>query len=215
MVTPPYLVLVFYLQNVLIFSEFLFAVLKMSQRFTVDGEINRQYRRFNAARTQLSVRLLPPPPDSNPVTHFLDSMSDLFKYALRNCNKSDIVGFTISNEVNVQDKPIGISFRRKDQLIEEVIWSMFEKIAQSNTRFNAMDRLVVVVHSVRTSVGFGRTTLRTKGRQLANMAHLKRSIIEVKVENNCLAHALIIAIARMNKDPNYVSNRKGYKKYIL
>jgi len=90
------------------------------------------------------VRLLPPPPDSKPVTHFLDSMSDLFGYALRNCNESDMVGVTISNEVNVHDKPIEISFRRRDQLSEEVTWSMFEKVAQSNARYNAMDRLVIV-----------------------------------------------------------------------
>jgi hypothetical protein len=115
----------------------------------VDGEINRQFRRFNAAGTQLSVRLLPPPPDSNPVTHFLDCMSDLFEYAVRNCNESYMVGVTISNEVNVQDKPIGISFRRKDELNEEVIWSMFEKVAQTNTRFHAMISLVMVVHWVR------------------------------------------------------------------
>ena len=44
------------------------------------------------------------------------------------------------------------------------------------------------------------------------MAHLKRSIIEVKAENNCLAHALIIAITRMTKYPNYQSYSKGYKK---
>jgi len=186
----------------------------MSQRFTIDDEINRQYSRFNAIGTQLSVRLLPPPPNSNPVTHFLDSMSDLFEYALRNCNESDMVGVSIRNEVNVQDKPIGISFRRKDQLSEEVIWSIFEKVVQSNARFDALDRLVVVIHSVRMPVGFGRTALRTQGRPLANMAHLKRSIIEVKADNNCLAHALIIAIARMNKDPNYQSYRKGCKKKI-
>ena len=142
-------------------------------------------------------------------------MSNVFEYALRNCNESDMVGVTISNEVNAQDKPIGISFRRKDQLSEEVIWSVFEKVARSNTRFNAMDRLVFVSHSVRMPVGFGRTALRTKGRQLANMAHLKLSIIEVKAENNCLANALIIAIARMNKDPNSQSYRKGYKQYVL
>jgi len=61
---------------------------------------------------------------------------------------------------------------------------MFEKVAQSNARFNAMDRLVIVIHSVRIPVGFGRTALRTKGKQLANMAHLKRCVIEVKVEHN-------------------------------
>jgi hypothetical protein len=56
----------------------------MSQRFEVDGEIARLYRRFNATGTQLSVRLLPPPfPDSDPITHFLDGMSELFEYALR------------------------------------------------------------------------------------------------------------------------------------
>ena len=58
----------------------------------------------------------------------------------------------------------------------------------------------------------GHTALRTKRRQLVNIAHLKRSIIEVKVENNCLAHTLIIAIARMKKDPNYESYRNGYIK---
>ena len=43
------------------------------------------------------------------------------------------------------------------------------------------------------------------------MVHLKRSIIEVRAEENCLAHALIIAIARLNNDPNYKSYRQGNK----
>ena len=43
------------------------------------------------------------------------------------------------------------------------------------------------------------------------MAHLKRSIIEVRAETNCLAQALIIAIARIDRDPNYVAYLKGYK----
>ena len=78
----------------------------MSYRFTVDGESTRQCIRFNATGTQLTVRLLPPPPDSEPITHFLDIISDLFEYTLRNCDGSNMVGVTISNEVNVQDKPI-------------------------------------------------------------------------------------------------------------
>jgi len=51
-----------------------------------------------------------------------------------------MVGVTINNEVNLLDKAIGISFRRKDHLSEEVIWSVFSKVAQSNARYNAMDR---------------------------------------------------------------------------
>ena len=91
----------------------------------VDGEITRQYSRFSATGTPPSVRLLLPAADYDPITHFLDGMSDLFEYALRNCSESDMEGVTISDEVNVQDKPIGISFRRKKKLSVEVIWSMF------------------------------------------------------------------------------------------
>jgi hypothetical protein len=43
------------------------------------------------------------------------------------------------------------------------------------------------------------------------LAHLKTSIVEVKAENNCLAHALIIAVAKLTNDPKYTSYRRGYK----
>jgi len=119
-----------------------------------------------------------------------------------------MLGITISNEVNVQDKEIGISFRRKDKITSNVIWSVFEKVAQSNARFNALDKLVMTVHSVKMPVGHGR--IATKGRPLETMVHLKRSIVEVKAEENCLAHALI-SIARLTNDPNYEAYRKGYK----
>jgi hypothetical protein len=49
-----------------------------------------------------------------------------------------------------------------------------------------------------------------KGRPLANMAHLKRSIVEVKAENNCLAHAIVRAIAKLTNDPIYVAYRRTF-----
>jgi hypothetical protein len=122
----------------------------MVRRFEIDSEINRQYRRFNTAGTQLMVRLQPTvPEEENPVNHFLTSVNDLLEYALRYVSESDMVGITIRNEVNENDKVIGLSFRRKDQLSGDVIWSVFEKVCKSNSRFNALDRLVVTVHSVK------------------------------------------------------------------
>ena len=76
-----------------------------------------------------------------------------------------------------------------------------------------MEKLVVVVHSVRMPVGFGRTALRTKGRQLANMANLKRSIIEVKAEI-CLTHALILRYREWIIIPTMNIIAKGIK-YVL
>jgi len=98
---------------------------------------------------------------------------------------------------------IGINFKRKAQLAEDVIWSVFEKVAQSNARFNALDKLIIVVDSVKMPVGHGHVT--TKGRELLDMAHLKKFIVEVKDEQNCLAHSVIITIGRVNPYPNYKS----------
>jgi len=79
---------------------------------------------------------------------------------------------------------------------------MFDKVSQSNSRFNALDTLLVTVHSVTKPVGFGRDGIKRKGRPLATMVQLKRSIVEVGAAENFLAKALI-AIARINNDPNY------------
>jgi len=184
------------------------------ERFTVEEEQTRLYRRFNAQGTQLTVRLLPPPEgedeNPNPMSHFLDSVTELFEYALRDLEDSDMVGITISNEVEVKDRTIGISFRRKGQITGDVIWSVFEKVAQSNARFNAIDKLVVTVHSVRMPAGHGRG-IATKGRPLESMVHLKKSIVQIKAESNCSAHDLVIAKSKADGDPNYNSYRRGYK----
>jgi hypothetical protein len=111
--------------------------------------------------------------------------------------------------LNQNDKPIGISFRRKDQLSGDVIRSVFEKVAQSNSRLDVSDTLVVTVHSVTMTVGYGKRAMKSKGRPLSVMAHLKRSIVEVKTEENCLAHALIIAIAKVENDAAYKSYHRG------
>jgi hypothetical protein len=105
---------------------------------------------------------------------------------------------------------IGISFRRKDRLTSEVIWSVLGKVAQSNTRFNAFDKLIMAVHSVKMPIGNGRG-IPTKGRPLSTIGHLQKSIVEVKAENNCLAHAVVIAIAKLTNDSDYVAYRKGRK----
>jgi hypothetical protein len=103
---------------------------------TIDEEITKENRLFNATGTELTVRLLPPADgdDSNTITHFQTGVTDMLEYTLRNCQDSDMVGLTTRNEVNVQEKAIRISFRRKDQLSEDIILSVFDKLTQSNAR---------------------------------------------------------------------------------
>ena len=88
---------------------------------------------------------------------------------------------------------------------------MFDKVSQSNSRFNALDTLVLTVHSVRMPVGFGKNVLKSRGRPLSVMTNLKRSIVEVNAEEKYLAHALVIATAKVDKDPKYKAYVQGRK----
>jgi hypothetical protein len=72
------------------------------------------------------------------------------------------------------------------------------------------------MHSVSVPIGFGGYGLKTKGRPLQVMVHLKRSIIPVKSETNSLAHALIIAISKITNDPDckaYIKGRKIHRVF--
>jgi len=146
----------------------------MARRFDILDRNTRQYRRFNAEGRQLTVRLNPSSDACDPVSHFLASVNDLFESVLSDVGDSDMLGIAIQNQVNQNDKPIGISFRRKGQLSGDVIWSVFERVSQSNSRFNALDTLLVTVHSVKMPGGFGKHALKCKGRPLSIMAHLKK-----------------------------------------
>jgi len=111
----------------------------------------------------------------------------------------------------MRDKANGISFSRKDQLSTDVILNVWQKVTQSNSRSNALDKLVFEIHIVKMPVGFWCDGRKTKGRPLDALAHLNRSIAKVKGETNCLAHALVKAIAKMTNDFNYKSYRDGRK----
>jgi hypothetical protein len=59
--------------------------------------------------------------------------------------------------------------------------------------------------------GNGKMAEKTKGRPLNVLSAIKRSIVVVKAAFLCMAHALIIAMARVNGDPMYESYRKVYR----
>jgi hypothetical protein len=181
----------------------------------VQDEIIRRYRRFNAEGRELTVRLTAPPSTStaarDPVRHFANSVDECFEYALRDLEPGDMVGIPIHNAVNQPDRRIGLSFSRRDQIPRDVQWSVFEKVTQSNAKNQVLDTLTFHIHSVRMPVSFGKGAETSKGIPLYVMAHLKRSIVEVKTDENCLVHALMIAMAKLMNDPNYKAYRQDRK----
>jgi hypothetical protein len=60
-------------------------------------------------------------------------------------------------------------------------------------------------------VGFGKRGMKSSGLPLSVMAHLKTSVVKVQATDNCLAHAIIIAIAKLENDPDYKAYMQGRK----
>ena len=121
----------------------------------------------------------------------------------------DWVGLRICNTQNVQVNVVCISLRRRDQFKPDVVLDVLGKVIQSNVRFGLTDRLEVHLDHIGMPAGNGRE--KTKGRSLDVLNVIKRSIVVVRAAFLCLAHALIIALARVNGDSKYVSYRKGYQ----
>ena len=53
--------------------------------------------------------------------------------------------------------------------------------------------------------------MKARGRTLKSLSYIQRSTVTVKSRSNCLAHALIIAIAKVTNDPDYKAYIKGRK----
>ena len=83
----------------------------------------------------------------------------------------------------------------------DLIWGVLSKVIQNNARVGLTDRLEVHLDHIRIPIVNGKLAEKTKGRSLDVLRGIKKSIVAVKAAFLCLAHALIIAIAKVKGDP--------------
>jgi hypothetical protein len=91
-----------------------------------------------------------------------------------------------------------------------VVWDVLVKFIQNNARFGLTDCLEVHLDHVGLPSGNGKGAEKRKGRSLNVLSTIKKCIVVVKAAGLCLAHALIIAMPRVNRDPKYKSYSNGY-----
>ena len=176
--------------------------------FKILDETSKSFPKFNATGRSLLIKFNSSGEEQEPTLYLKECITAITDYLVDKVPDRDLVGLRIRNTENVQDKVVGISLRRRDQLKPDVVWAVLGKVIQSNARFGLSDRLEVHLDHVRMPVGNGRE--KTKGRSLDVLSAIKRSIVVVKAAFLCMAHALVIAIANVNSDPKYASYRHGY-----
>jgi len=176
--------------------------------FRILDETFKSFPKFNTTGSSLLIKFNSLGEEQDPTTYLKECITALTNYLVDKVPDRDLVGLTIRNTENVHDKVVGIRLGRRDQLMADVVWSVLGKDIQSNARVAFTDRLEVHLDHVRMPAGNG--AVKTKGRSLDLLSAIKRSVVVVKAAFLCLAHALIIAMAKVNGDSKYESYRQGW-----
>ena len=123
-------------------------------------------------------------------------------------NEKDQVRFVLRS--TQLDTPISMPFMPVQQLTPERVFSQIERVIQSNRDFRLNDTVVVDIVHVEAPQGSGRrrTILNIK-----EFLHKKKSVITLQNNDDlCLARALVVAIAKIEKDPRYKRLADSEKK---
>ena len=125
----------------------------------------------------------------------------LIKDVTKGMNSYDQVRFVLSSKQ--LQAPISIPFCSLEELTTEKVLSHVEKVVQSNEEFRLNTTVNIDLIRVEMPQGSGRlkrTTLNIRD-------HLKKKKSVIPIINNndnlCLARALVVSIARIEKDPRY------------
>ena len=119
----------------------------------------------------------------------------------RDMNEKDQVRFVLRSEQ--LDTPISIPFMPVEQLTPERVFSQIERVIQSNRDFRLNDTVTVDIIHVEAPQGSGRSKRTIL--DIREYLHKKGSVVTIKNNNDnlCLARALVVAIAKIEKDPKY------------
>jgi hypothetical protein len=179
--------------------------------FKILNDRSKTIKKYNTTGRTMQSEFSEPTEAVDPMSHLTECVTALNDYLARGVNDRDMVGISIQNTVNVTDKSMWISCRRRDQLKPDVIMEVLAKVIQSNARFGLSDSLEIHVDYVKMASGNGhKGILKTKGQSLGALGVSKRSIVQVKAKYLCLAHSLVFALSQFNRDPLYKSYRNGY-----
>jgi len=123
---------------------------------------NKSFPKYNATGRSLLIKFRPPAEDVEPTVYLKECITAFTNYLVEDVRDRDLVGLRIRNTGNVQDKVVGISFRRREQLKTDVVWGVLGKVVQSNAWFGLCDRLEVHLDHVMMSAGTGKRAEKTK-----------------------------------------------------
>ena len=126
----------------------------------------------------------------------------LLKDVTEGMNSTDQVRFVLSS--NQLQTPIALPFCPLEQLTTERVLAQVEKVVQSNEEFRLNDTVNIDIIRVEMPQGSGRSKVKRQILNIRDYLKKKGSVITINNKDDlCLARALVVSIARIEKDPRY------------
>ena len=126
----------------------------------------------------------------------------LIRDVTKGMNSYDQVRFVLSS--NQLQTPIALPFCPLEELTTEKVLSHVEKVVQSNEEFRLNDTVNIDIIRVEMPQGSGRSNVKRQTWNIRDYLRKKKSVICINNrDDSCLARALVVSIARIEKDPRY------------
>ena len=115
---------------------------------------------------------------------------------------NDKVRFILRSEQ--LDTPISLPFMTVEELTTERVFSQIERVIQSNQEFRLNDTVTIDINHVKSPQGSGKSKSKRTTLNIRDHLKAKKTIIRINNKDDfCLARALAVSIARIEKDPKY------------
>ena len=132
----------------------------------------------------------------------------LIKDVTEGMNSTDQVRFVLSS--NQLQTPIAMPFCPLEELTTEKVLSHVEKVVQSNEEFRLNTTVNIDIIRVEMPQGSGRSKVKRQTLNIRDYLKKKQSVITINnMDDLCLARALAVSIARIEKDPQYRGISRG------
>ena len=115
---------------------------------------------------------------------------------------NDQVRFILRSEQ--LETPISLPFMTVERLTAERVYSELERVIQSNQEFRLNDTVTIDINHVESPVGSGGKGKKRTTFDIDDYLDEKNSVVRIKNKDDlCLARALVVARAKIDKDPRY------------
>lgn len=179
------------------------------EKFIIVKDIADTKHRFNLKKRTLEFKIKTIPSNEDPVKWVKEAITQLTEEILREVEPTAMVGFTLCSP-NFSRGDAWLSYREAYKITPETIFDLISSVYQSNSVGLDTDTFCLKMTSVSVPKGRGRCR---KYNNFNQECLTRKGITTINnIDNLCLPRALVVAIARVNKDPDLKNIREDRKK---